>query len=52
MHSSTYEIDHTIPLAEGGTNDATNLQLLTADCHKEKTIQENHDGTFKLKGAL
>ena len=49
MSSTDYEIDHIIPLAAGGSNDAKNLQLLCVDCHKDKTIQEKLDGTYKSK---
>lgn len=34
------EIDHIVPLWEGGTDDAYNLQLLCCDCHKKKTLKE------------
>lgn len=29
--------DHIVPLARGGTNDVSNLQLLCADCNKKKS---------------
>jgi 5-methylcytosine-specific restriction endonuclease McrA len=28
-----FHIDHNVPLAEGGTNDKSNLQLLCVECH-------------------
>jgi len=34
---SYYEIDHIIPLEQGGTNDFQNLQALCASCHRFKT---------------
>jgi 5-methylcytosine-specific restriction endonuclease McrA len=49
MYSAEYEIDHIIPLAAGGSNENTNLQLLCIDCHKDKTIQEKLDRTYKSK---
>ena len=49
MYSAEYEIDHIIPLAAGGSNENTNLQLLCIDCHKDKIIQEKLDGTYKSK---
>jgi 5-methylcytosine-specific restriction endonuclease McrA len=35
-----YQIDHIIPLSEGGTDDPNNMQLLTVSQHKSKTAQE------------
>lgn len=35
-----YEIDHIIPLSEGGTDDESNMQLLTISQHKRKTAKE------------
>ena len=37
-------VDHIIPLADGGTNDESNLQCLCAPCHGRKTVF--HDGGF------
>ena len=37
---SILEVDHKIPLSDGGTNDIDNLWLLCRDCHKKKTIAE------------
>jgi len=34
------EIDHIIPIANGGTNDPTNLRALCKSCHSRKTIKE------------
>ena len=44
-----FEIDHIIPLAGGGSNDCSNLQILCNKCHKEKTIHENKSGAYKEK---
>ncbi len=38
--SSNLELDHRIPLSEGGSNDHDNLWLLCIDCHKRKTSAE------------
>lgn len=38
----TEEVDHIVPLANGGTNCRANLQGLCADCHEEKTLRENY----------
>lgn len=35
------EVDHVIPLSEGGTSDPDNLQALCRDCHLAKTRREN-----------
>ncbi|MGS2761256.1 HNH endonuclease signature motif containing protein [Sinomicrobium sp. M5D2P9] len=35
-----YEIDHIIPLSEGGTDDPENMQLLTIAEHREKMAKE------------
>jgi len=44
----TFDIDHIIPLAEGGTNDEINLQVLCKPCHFEKTQIEHEQGYIKL----
>jgi 5-methylcytosine-specific restriction endonuclease McrA len=35
------EADHIIPLKDGGRNAETNLQLVLAEAHREKTAGEN-----------
>ncbi|EGV43650.1 HNH endonuclease [Bizionia argentinensis JUB59] len=35
-----YEIDHIVPLSEGGSDDPSNMQLLTVNQHKAKTARE------------
>lgn len=32
-----FEVDHIVELADGGTDDDTNLQSLCVECHKDKT---------------
>ena len=32
--------DHVVPLAEGGTDEETNVQAICVDCHTEKTQRE------------
>tara|TARA_B100000674_G_scaffold489244_1_gene502880 strand:- start:1557 stop:1976 length:420 start_codon:yes stop_codon:yes gene_type:complete len=34
----TYEVDHIIPLYQGGTNQVENLQALCRNCHGRKTM--------------
>lgn len=36
-----FEVDHTIRLEHGGTNEVSNLVALCRDCHGEKTAMEN-----------
>lgn len=35
------ECDHIVRLADGGTDDADNLQTLCRDCHAAKSAAEN-----------
>jgi hypothetical protein len=44
----TMQIDHILALANGGTNDLTNLQSLCKSCHLDKTKSENESGYVKL----
>lgn len=34
------EVDHIVPLHQGGADDETNLQSLCAPCHQAKTARE------------
>lgn len=38
--TSNLEVDHKVPLSEGGGNDLDNLWLLCRECHKRKTSGE------------
>jgi len=38
--SSRDQIDHKVPLEQGGSNDDDNLQPLCNDCHQAKTAAE------------
>jgi hypothetical protein len=38
-----YDVDHVLPLADGGSNDITNLQALCPSCHRVKTARENRE---------
>lgn len=40
MLDASYEIDHTVPLYKGGTNNVENLQALCRNCHGLKTIND------------
>ena len=35
-----YEVDHRIPLEQGGTHDDANLAIVHIDCHQAKTKRE------------
>lgn len=39
--SRSNEIDHQIPLEQGGTDDESNLRIRCIECHKAKTSSEN-----------
>lgn len=34
------EVDHIVPLADGGADDVTNYQSMCVECHKRKTGRE------------
>jgi len=42
--NANYEIDHTVPLFRGGSNDVSNLQCLCPDCHRDKTAADREKG--------
>lgn len=35
------EVDHVVPIADGGTEDESNLQGLCIPCHREKSANES-----------
>jgi hypothetical protein len=37
---SLWELDHIVPLVDGGSHEPSNLQTLCTPCHKKKTAQE------------
>ena len=39
-----YEVDHIIPLSQGGSDDPSNMQLLTVEQHAQKTARERARG--------
>ncbi len=52
-----YEVDHIIPLSEGGSDDHSNMQLLTINEHNVKTARErannlNSTYSFGLSGFI
>lgn len=51
---ATSEVDHTIPLFEGGTNAFTNLRVLHVECHARITREQqariaNHTWTDRME---
>jgi len=38
---ASFQVDHKLALADGGTDDPANLQALCGTCHAEKTLREN-----------
>ena len=44
-----WDIDHTLPLALGGTNEPNNLQILCRPCHRAKTSQSDVPRIAKTK---
>ena len=45
------EVDHIIPVAEGGSDDAANLQAICGPCHEAKSKAERVRGASR-RGAL
>ena len=39
--SQSNEIDHQVPLEQGGSNDDSNLRIRCHECHAAKTADEN-----------
>jgi 5-methylcytosine-specific restriction protein A len=35
-----HEVDHIVPLSQGGSDDDSNLRAINRDCHKAKTQRE------------
>lgn len=42
-----HEVDHIVPLAEGGGDEHSNLQAINKRCHRKKTAQEARRGQAK-----
>ncbi|MDR6094906.1 HNH endonuclease signature motif containing protein [Stenotrophomonas sp. SORGH_AS_0321] len=41
------EVDHIVPVAEGGTDELSNLRAINRDCHKVKTQEEARRGAAR-----
>ena len=40
IRGSLWELDHVVPLIDGGSHELANLQTLCTPCHKKKTAEE------------
>jgi 5-methylcytosine-specific restriction protein A len=40
IRGSLWELDHVVPLIDGGSHELSNLQTLCTPCHKQKTAEE------------
>lgn len=47
-----HEVDHIVPLAEGGTDDLSNLRAINRDHHKTKTQAEAARGVGRKSGRV
>jgi hypothetical protein len=48
----TAELDHKIPLHEGGTDEFDNSQLLCCPCHKKKSQDEEQRRIAAVRAAI
>lgn len=46
------EVDHKVPLSQGGTNDLANLELLCTPCHAVKSAAEGVTGSGSTPGRF
>lgn len=46
------EVDHVVPIAEGGPNDPSNGRAICARCHREKSYQEMLRGMERRRRKL
>ena len=44
-----FEVDHDVPLCDGGADDPSNLQLLCVVCHRTKTTEERQNTLYTPK---
>jgi 5-methylcytosine-specific restriction endonuclease McrA len=47
-----WELDHVVPLADGGTHELANLQTLCRPCHRAKTAREAGERARRRRAAL
>lgn len=46
------EVDHIVPLCQGGTDDPSNLRAINRECHKLKTQAESRAGIADPRGGV
>ena len=44
--SASFEVDHVLPVSQGGTNDLLNLNALCRNCHGERTSRQGMEFNF------
>jgi 5-methylcytosine-specific restriction protein A len=49
---SLWELDHIVPLIDGGGHDLSNLQTLCVPCHRVKSAQETRERAERRRAAL
>ena len=50
--SSSFEIDHTVPLWKGGADAVANLRALCSNCHSQKTQREARERAEENRSRL
>ena len=45
---SLWELDHVVPLIDGGGHEPSNLQTLCVPCHREKSARELAEMMFRF----
>jgi 5-methylcytosine-specific restriction endonuclease McrA len=46
-----WELDHIVPLADGGTHELSNMQTLCRACHRAKTVREAVERARRRRAA-
>ena len=46
------QIDHIVPLAIGGSNEDENFQILSSNCRKKETTEENKLDVYKINDKM
>jgi 5-methylcytosine-specific restriction endonuclease McrA len=48
---SLWELDHIVPLIEGGSHDLVNLQTLCFPCHRSKSAEESRERAARRRST-